>query len=59
MVLALLPQWAAPQLADGTVAVPIDFLRLPLIAVVGALAYGEPFEPAIMLGAAAIFSGTY
>lgn len=46
-------------LGDATVVVPIDFLRLPLIAVVGALAYGEPFEPAILLGAALIFAGTY
>jgi len=47
------------RLADATVVVPIDFLRLPLIAVVGALAYGEPIDPAVMLGAAVIFAGTY
>ena len=39
--------------------VPIDFLRLPLIAVVGALVYGEPFEPAVLLGALVIFAGSY
>ena len=47
------------RLADATLVVPIDFLRLPLIAVVGALAYGEAIDPVIMLGAAVIFSGTY
>jgi drug/metabolite transporter (DMT)-like permease len=47
------------RLADATVVVPIDFLRLPLIALVGALAYGEPIDPAVMLGAAVIFAGTY
>ena len=46
-------------LADATVVVPIDFLRLPLIAVVGAIAYGEAIEPATFIGAAVIFLGTY
>jgi drug/metabolite transporter (DMT)-like permease len=46
-------------LADATVVVPIDFLRLPLIAVIGAVAYGEPFEPPVLFGAAVIFAGTY
>jgi drug/metabolite transporter (DMT)-like permease len=47
------------KLADATVAVPIDFVRLPLIAVVGALFYGEAFDPWIIAGAAVIFAGTY
>jgi drug/metabolite transporter (DMT)-like permease len=47
------------RLADATVVVPIDFLRLPLIAVVGALAYGEPLDPWVFVGAAIIFAGTY
>jgi drug/metabolite transporter (DMT)-like permease len=47
------------KLADATVVVPIDFTRLPLIAVVGAVFYAEPFDPMILLGAAVIFSGTY
>lgn len=47
------------KLADATVAVPIDFTRLPLIAVVGAVFYGEPFDPLILVGAAVIFAGTY
>jgi len=46
-------------LADASVVVPIDFLRLPLIAVVGALFYGESIEAATILGAAVIFAGTY
>jgi drug/metabolite transporter (DMT)-like permease len=45
--------------ADATVVVPIDFTRLPLIAVVGALFYGEPFDPRVLLGAAVIAAGTY
>jgi drug/metabolite transporter (DMT)-like permease len=39
--------------------VPIDFVRLPLIAVIGALFYGEPFDPLVLVGAAIIFVGTY
>ena len=47
------------KLADAMVAVPIDFVRLPLIAVVGALFYDEAFDPWIIAGAAVIFAGTY
>jgi drug/metabolite transporter (DMT)-like permease len=47
------------KLADATVVVPIDFIRLPLIAVVGAVFYAEPFDPMILAGAAIIFAGTY
>jgi drug/metabolite transporter (DMT)-like permease len=47
------------KLADATVAVPIDFTRLPLIAVVGAIFYAEPFDPWILVGAGVIFAGTY
>jgi len=49
----------AMKLADATVVVPIDFIRLPLIAVVGALFYAEPFDPMVIVGAVVIFSGTY
>ncbi|HUQ73976.1 MAG TPA: DMT family transporter, partial [Burkholderiales bacterium] len=47
------------KLADATVVVPIDFIRLPLIAVVGAVFYAEPFDPMVIVGAAIIFAGTY
>jgi drug/metabolite transporter (DMT)-like permease len=49
----------AMRLVDAMVVVPIDFIRLPLIAVVGALAYGEAFDPLVIAGAAIIFAGTY
>jgi drug/metabolite transporter (DMT)-like permease len=49
----------AMTLVDAMVAVPIDFARLPLIAVVGALVYNEPFEPLVLVGAAVIFAGSY
>jgi len=47
------------RLADATLVVPLDFLRLPLIALVGALFYDEPIQLATMLGAVVIFAGTY
>ncbi|HWI97438.1 MAG TPA: DMT family transporter [Burkholderiales bacterium] len=49
----------AMKLGDATLVVPIDFLRLPLIAVVGAVFYGEPLQAATFVGAAVIFAGTY
>src|SRR5260221_3337601 len=49
----------AMKLADATVVVPIDFIRLPLIAVAGAPFYAEPFDPMGIVGAAVIFAGTY
>jgi len=39
--------------------VPIDFIRLPLIAVIGAGYYAEAFDPLVIAGAAVIFAGTY
>ena len=49
----------AMHLVDATVAVPIDFIRLPLIAVIGALLYSEPFDPLVIVGASVIFAGTF
>jgi drug/metabolite transporter (DMT)-like permease len=49
----------AMKLVDAMVVVPIDFIRLPLIALVGALAYGEALDPMVFVGAAIIFAGTY
>ena len=44
---------------DASLVVPLDFMRIPLIAVVGALFYDEPLEAAVFFGAAVIFAGTY
>lgn len=46
------------QLADATVVVPMDFLRLPLAAVVGFLFYAEKIEWWVLAGAAVIFAGS-
>lgn len=37
--------------APATIVAPMDFLRLPLIAVVGMVLYGEPLEVAVFAGA--------
>jgi drug/metabolite transporter (DMT)-like permease len=42
---------------DASVVVPLDFLRMPLIAVVGWLLYAEPFDPYVFLGAGLIMAG--
>jgi len=47
----------AMALADATVVIPLDFLRLPLIAVVGAMFYGEPLQAMLFVGAACILGG--
>ena len=43
--------------ADAMVVSPLDFIRLPLIAVVGLLFYGEDWDVLILVGGAVIFSG--
>ena len=47
------------RIADASLVVPVDFLRLPLITVVGVAFYDEPLELSVLLGAAVIFAGTY
>lgn len=47
----------ALRLADATVVVPLDFLRLPLIALIGALFYGETVTWPLALGSALILAG--
>jgi drug/metabolite transporter (DMT)-like permease len=46
-------------LADASVVVPMDFLRIPLIAVVSLLVFGEAVDLWVLAGAAVIFSGLY
>lgn len=49
----------ALAIAPATVVVPIDFVRLPAIAIIGMLAYGEVLDLWVILGAAIIFAGNY
>jgi len=49
----------ALSLADATVVVPVDFLRLPLIAMVGLVLYGETIDIWVIAGGVVIFAGTF
>jgi len=49
----------AVKIADVSVVVGIDFIRLPLIALVGALFYAEALDPMVFVGAVIIFAGTW
>lgn len=49
----------ALTLAPASVCAPIDFVRLPAIAVVGALFYEEPMDVMVLIGAIFIFGGNY
>ena len=49
----------ALSLAPASIVMPIDFARLPTVAILGALIYGEQLDPFIFLGAALIFGGNY
>ena len=47
----------ALAIADAIVVVPMDFLRLPLIAAVGFLVYGENLDWFVLAGGVVMFSG--
>jgi drug/metabolite transporter (DMT)-like permease len=47
------------QVADTLTVIPIDFLRLPLIAIIGYFFYSETLEMALVVGAIIIFAGNY
>lgn len=49
----------ALALADATVVVPLDFLRLPLIALVGFLFYQEPLDWLVLAGALLMLVGNW
>jgi drug/metabolite transporter (DMT)-like permease len=42
---------------DATIVVPLDFLRVPFIALVGWLLYGEPLDAFVFTGAGLIITG--
>lgn len=50
---------SALTLAPATVVIPIDFLRLPVIALIGAAVYGEKLVPAVAIGAVLTFAANY
>jgi drug/metabolite transporter (DMT)-like permease len=50
---------SALAIAPATVVVPIDFVRLPTIAIVGMLLYGEALDAWVFVGATVIFAANY
>lgn len=61
-VAGLLAHWClthALAIAPATVVVPIDFVRLPVIAVIGMLLYAESLDIWVFVGALVIFGGNY
>ncbi len=49
----------ALSLAPASVVIPIDFARLPLVAVLGMLIFQEALDPWVFVGAALIFGANY
>lgn len=49
----------ALAIADAIVVVPMDFLRLPLIAAVGFLFYGESLDWLVLAGGVVMFTGNF
>jgi drug/metabolite transporter (DMT)-like permease len=49
----------ALAIADATIVVPLDFLRLPLIAVIGYLFYNEMLDLFVLTGACIMLFGNF
>lgn len=49
----------ALSIAPATLVMPLDFLRLPIIAVVGIILYAEPIDIWVIVGGTLIFAGNY
>ena len=49
----------ALSIAPATVVVPFDFVRLPVIAIVGMILYAEQLDPFVVAGAVVIFAANY
>lgn len=47
---------SALTIAPASIVMPLDFLRLPVIAIVGMALYGEPLELLVFVGGAVIFT---
>lgn len=49
----------ALTLAPATVVIPMDFVRLPAIVLIGMLVYGEPLDLCVLLGALLILAANW
>jgi drug/metabolite transporter (DMT)-like permease len=50
---------SALKIAPATIVAPIDFARLPLIAILAMLIYNEALDIWVFVGAVIIFAGNY
>lgn len=50
---------SALSIAPASIVIPMDFVRLPVIAIVGVLVYAEPLLWGVLAGAVLIFAGNY
>lgn len=50
---------AALRLAPLARVIPIDYVRLPVIAVIGAIWYAEALDPIVLAGAAVVIGGVF
>lgn len=48
---------SALRYAPASVVAPMEFLRLPVVAILGMLIYGEPLEAVVFIGGAIILAG--
>ena len=58
-LLAHLCLTSALRLAPAAVVMPVDFVRLPLIAVIGWLFYAEGFDPLVLIGGGIIIAANW
>ena len=58
-LLAHLCLTSALRLAPAAVVMPVDFIRLPLIAVIGWLFYAEGFDPLVLIGGGIIIAANW
>ncbi|SDZ30263.1 Uncharacterized membrane protein [Jannaschia faecimaris] len=49
----------ALRLAPASTVMPIDFVRLPLIAMIGAVFFAEALEPMVLLGGGIVFAAAW
>ncbi|WP_371153649.1 DMT family transporter [Jannaschia sp. 2305UL9-9] len=49
----------ALSLAPASTVMPVDFARLPIVALIGALFYAEPLDPLILLGGGVIVAAAW
>ncbi|MCZ7675740.1 MAG: DMT family transporter [Roseovarius sp.] len=50
---------SALSIAPAALVMPVDFLRLPVIAIVGLMVFAEPVDAFVIAGAALIFGANY